>query len=471
MGLDQPTVDIERDEKGRLQCPCGNPSQARYHRQPIRAMCADRNHLSKMVLPSECDEPDGTASSTLQPSVSSFNEGAIIDPAGCEDSAHTDGISSALQSSNLPFNDVVMAEVEPALDNEPDSNAMAVDSAVPDNYLPPDPEDPRGEDQMVWVPFDENEPILEDDLPVEDWLEIQQSTLSEELEPSQNEIVDAVEHYELHSGNSLTDRLCIETLRNHGILVNPSYHWTICLECGVPKSFHRIYHHVRTAHIAATSRAARVSEAYRPLPPEGEIMEMLVFLQAHKPEPWPDVPIDPIPGMNEKTAYRCLHSECSAVYGSSKSCRIHWGQAHREARKLDPICTPIPVHPLGGFRSQRQFLELTQFSSDQVDDFILQEILGHADKQGLGVPSTIYNVSGNVRDSSLLFTQLRWNAILDKVLLPPLRSTTVPPSKGRDEGPYQIILLSTRMYYKHTMSKTSTVSTITLRWIHSSNPE
>ncbi|KAK7434938.1 hypothetical protein VKT23_009679 [Stygiomarasmius scandens] len=263
--------------------------------------------------------------------------------------------------------------------------------------------------------------------------------------------------------DSSSRALAIQILESLHIIVDPHWKWAICISCGVPFHWATIYDHIRKIHISKTSRVSKFAQISAEIPSESDVLESLLALDADKFLPFPDEPIEAVPGMDQEEAFKCGEDGCNHIRGSKKSLGNHYRSNHSSVPVKKRKVIAVPVHPLRGFRLNRQFIEILPHSAHPGGENV-KEILAHAKEHKLGIPSFQYSSPSNKADLNPVFAQFHWNIVLEDVYIPYLRASVQAPDEDAEPIYYRFREIS-RTYYEKVMYSLDRIDTTTRRWI------
>ncbi|KIK52457.1 hypothetical protein GYMLUDRAFT_965920 [Collybiopsis luxurians FD-317 M1] len=514
---------VQRDpDSGQLVCPCGNEGHNRYNKNVMFRICQLEFHPDG-ALSSDFDEPDEqlrvdpVSKNPVHPDlydaakrVKTKKRGPVkrmvpppsdgqVDPGVSSPSSTPKSPSGpedvdidvplGLTDPSLPSGSGVVAESSPS--PAPPRADQDVDMDVPDGTdvpsFPPDfdlpsptafrPASPQvdvdmtdvgGEADFDKLGRDDGQDWIAPDDPHEsedegdDWLGVSDPDSCPVADVDDDELVEA--HRPLPD---VTVQSSEDFLAEFGLLVDPTWHQTICLDCQRPVGWKSARRHVQQQHRSKSSRAERMAGAFRDLPKEDAFLEHLISLEANSPIPWPNEPIAPVPGLEVKVAYRCDFAGCGMVRGSKNSIRVHISQA-RHSWVTRTSFSSIHVHPLGGFYGSRQFVEISDPDEDQDDDIVLKSVMDFCKSKGLGEAPNRFKSSRELESSEMneLYRLFRWYEVLDDVEYAALRSAASSPRDAGDPGELRIRIAGNE-YYHHVTGHLDRLSVTTRRWIRS----
>ncbi|KAJ4478861.1 hypothetical protein C8J55DRAFT_561224 [Lentinula edodes] len=253
------------------------------------------------------------------------------------------------------------------------------------------------------------------------------------------------------------------SLARFNITVEPVYNLTICTECNKPTKYEHVHAHQWQKHYKGLNLPPELR-----LPRKLEILTYLVILGADNPRPVPSKPIAPIEGIEIANGYKCTLSGChDAIFGSSRSLRRHQLESHPEVPVGDRISVRIPCQPLSVFRKDLRYVELipeVRFTSS-----VLRSIVEAAENCHLLQHSDIFTVASNEREKNGVFAQSRWDELLQGVNITSL-TRSISTHERETYTSFKRLCTVAREYYEEVSKRLPKLPVLVRRYIASSNP-
>jgi hypothetical protein len=249
-------------------------------------------------------------------------------------------------------------------------------------------------------------------------------------------------------------------LLNHGIYVDPTYNWIVCIDCGDRFILTDIHGHRRTRHPP--------HEMLHKLPDRVELETMLVEVNGHCPKDPPRHAIPQIQGLNVVDVLRCGIEGCGKIVYDKKALSKHYLGLHPDIPTKQRSYSPAKAHPMSSFRNRRQYVEVLE-AKDPANDERLQSVLDRFAELGVGKASSVFQANENHRSRTPFVVATNWDVPLNGVNLKLLRRTVRPPDCRTERRLQQI----SRTYYMHIgdILRSQDIATMTLRYIHSADPQ
>jgi hypothetical protein len=245
-----------------------------------------------------------------------------------------------------------------------------------------------------------------------------------------------------------------------GILVDPTYNLTICIDCGVAIPWRHAHGHQRRTHKSSKSS----------LPDKSIVLETLRMLGAHTTNNLPRTAVRAIDGMRIiPNLIKCEIVGCTDnhhLFSSKRRFNEHCLVAHSKTPLRYRIHKRTIGHQMGTFRGEKLYFEVEEVDICAGVD-ALQDILDHAQRCGLFAQKTMYVRPTNLRPRGALLAQTNWEHCIENVDLKTLRHTVSKPDKEEPEFVYLVTL--TQQYYKDVAANLGKLSTLTLRAIMSTS--
>ncbi|KAJ3845838.1 hypothetical protein EV368DRAFT_90009 [Lentinula lateritia] len=415
-------VRVHRRSDGKIPCPCGHESHARYSFKKLTALNKQLPHPG----PEASEWPDHPLDTTTNHLPAPLSSSPI--PA----SLHIE--HTARSSSHKPQRSSQQhSPRQDTLSPPPNSPGSALETRHGSDMAQERSEgllnvndSVEGLDLGTGVEIEVNEDVeMRNDVEelVEDGDSTGDEALSEEGELSDE---DAQQTDDSVAIDSVSRQDAINSLARFNTVVEPTYHLVICTECAIP------------------------------LPPElklpsGAQFRSLIFtLDADKPI---DVPVGPIPriqGVQIVQGMRCAISGCvGAVFGVSKGksrpLQRHQLRDHPEVAIADRRSVVVLSHPLSNSRKDRRFVEVLPTTCSASPS--LQHIEKAADSCSLLEHEQVFTVASNEREKNAVFAQSRWDEVLNGVSLS-LLMATISSSKRDAFASFKRLKLIARQYYR-----------------------
>ena len=251
----------------------------------------------------------------------------------------------------------------------------------------------------------------------------------------------------------------------HGLDVNPTYRWIICVDCKQRIQFHNTYRHCRSKH---PSRS-RVTDTF-PLRPELE--RLLVILRADDPLPPPTTPIPKIPSLCVVDGMRCMVGSCNQVFSEVKRLREHCRLKHPDSTGHRSAYTRVKAHPTSLDLVNRRFIEILAQNDPSANNTALSTILNKFKELTTGRRPTTFQRTTNARIRTPFVAKTNWDHPLVGVELASVRSTVAPPDTKTEAHLVRLKSLI-RDYYLMVGEalRELQISHLTLRHIRSADPK
>ncbi|KAF8549160.1 hypothetical protein OG21DRAFT_627578 [Imleria badia] len=400
------TTEICRDgPSGKLPCPCGDPSHARFNFQKIYALCRKNNHPND---PDAFPDVEVPSSDTLS-SISSPVHAPL---------AHFEPIDvDEPPISEIPLYTTQFQEPRSGCTPQP---AMDIDVSVvhPPTSTDMDPS-----------------PLSHDDMEVD-------------LTPCAAPM--DLSHLPLDPSTS-------DKLLSWGIRVDPTFKLTICLPCSSPINHLHAHAHLLDYH--------KMPAALRPLfPSKDELEKMLISLNAHRIQSVFPGPILPIPGLTIVDAIKCNIPGCQSlvVFSDKRRFNEHCQRDHSDVLSAHRVGSSVKAHFLGKFRAVRQMVEV---NNDLVPSPqpLIDDVEKYLSSVQLYSTTDAFHPSSNQRAKGTLFAQVAWDELLVGVNIRDLRKTIASPSTT--DAAYYRLVRAVEHYYASISPLISSLPILTARAI------
>ncbi|KAF5358860.1 hypothetical protein D9757_012683 [Collybiopsis confluens] len=470
--------------ENQLSCPCGKAEHNVYNKNLMKRICALNPH-PPVPLPQGLAEPDERLRVDPTTGVAIYPEWypKVQVSQRLTDTQLVEGSSFHTHTSDGDeVNQDGVVVDRPSVEHQPsatDPTAITVSSSYDpsltsdfmDTDIPTISDDPATTTSPLPDSFMEsvsnNVPLAEDDSDEEsnDWMDCN------DREDDKNDVemseADTVADFQ-RSLPDITPLYSLDFLHEYGITVDPHFHQTICYQCEKPVLWSSVYSHVKKFHHSKSAVFERAAGTFKPLPSEDLFVESLLTLRANESVPWPDHAIDQVTGLAVREAFRCNFPGCGMIRGTKGSIKGHFREnphpwSTHSRRPTPPSYTEIFVHPLNGFRGQRQFVECIPTSIRSDDDHALDLILNICKSKGLGRPPAKFAPREGWHSSEMndLYTQFRWHEILNGVEFALLYQST---GDVRTEAEKRIRIAG-QDYYSESVKGFEKASVLTRRWI------
>ncbi|GAW09724.1 dna partial [Lentinula edodes] len=455
-------VRVHRRSDGKIPCPCGLESHARYSFKKLTALNKQLPHpgpeasewsdhpLNSRANPSPApplSSPIPTSTDIEQTTSSSSHEPQ------CSSQQHSPGQDTL---SPPPNSSGSALEVRHGSD-------MAQEGSEGVHHVDDDVE---GLDLGYRSGIEVHEDVEMRDRVgeiVEDGDTTGDEGLSEEGEPSDE---DAQQTDDSMAIDSVSRQDAINSLARFNTLVEPAYHLVVCTECAIPVRMDDMYIHQKTRHFQSLHLPPELK-----LPSRAQFRSLVVALDADKPLDVPVGPILRIQGVQIVQGMRCAISGCvGAVFGVSKGIsrplQRHQLRDHPEVAIADRRSVVVPSHPLSNSRKDRRFVEVLPTTSST--SCSLRHIEKVANSCSLLEHEQVFTLASNEREKNAVFAQSRWDEVLDGVNLTSLMAT-ISSSKRDAYVSFKRLKAVAREYYKEVTERLSTLPVLTRRYILSSS--
>lgn len=297
-------------------------------------------------------------------------------------------------------------------------------------------------------------------------------TIPEEEQLSLAEIDDLVFHY--HPISETPELEAQSFLRNWHIIVDSTFHQTICLQCEKPVIWAHVLAHV-SHHRNQNYSALRAIGDVAPVPSKDDFLSRLISLGADKPKPWPTQPIAPIDGLNHTPAARCNFPLCSFIT-HGKTEKLTRENIRRHTKDKHPMTLPsftnILTHHLKGFRgsSAVQYVEIIPPKTLYDSNHSLQALIRHCATRGLGATPDSFKSDSQLKANAMnvIYSQLNWYKIIEDVSFPLVFQSASTPNMTSPV--YESVIWSVGpQYYAAVVEELDTLSVLTRRWLRSPN--
>ncbi len=450
MKFERPQISLVRKDSI-LHCPCGNKAHDRYHSRAMVKICGLNPHPVGDVGP-ECDEPDERLR------VRRFTDTPVhdVDEREADSTGERTG-DEILRSTGSTSGDVEMTGFEdtegdddiemldPEIQREQDSGGVDVLRFVGDLSTAVDDVYSEKEKEKDWVDeLEEDEDGPDDngrigDGKILDWL-------SDQLSESEKEASE-----------------CLESLH---LYVVPGLCWVVCIQCSCRLQFEDVWGHLHDARYTQETRKARTQKSQMTIPSKEMIEDFLIQLGADDPGAIPDVPIPPIEGLEKKKAWKCGYEGCEMIRGTPESMRKHW---------LDHCVGPkvqshsLWIHPLKGFRKNKQFVRIIYNGEPEVNNRALDAIMRLVEERKKDELKSTFESDGEKRsqERNMVYLRFGWYDMFeDGTEFKAVRRSAVPIAES-DEA-YELVISDAGIkYYAAVCESLERVSRTTRRWINS----
>ncbi|KAJ3888613.1 hypothetical protein GG344DRAFT_79608 [Lentinula edodes] len=456
-------VKVSRRADGKLPCPCGSETHARYSFKKLTSLTRLLRHPGAQESPHpdhgidvsiSANDPFSSTRVVSSKSIASQPLDSTLHSPVLH-SSYTTATTTIPQDEDFPSAmDVEAVEevpLEPTVCQTSGVNEDAGGQSVNRRVVESGSVDNGQEAQSSIKGFEEDallsdeDPDFEDDYPQEP---------DEAVEDSM----------ELGSDvGSIPPSTARASLARFNISVEPVYNLTICTECNKPTRYEHVHAHQWQKHYKGLSLPPELR-----LPRKLEIHSYLVILGADNPRPVPSKPIAPIQGIEIANGYKCVLSGChDAIFGSSRSLRRHHLESHPEVQVGDRASVRIPCQPLSVFRKDLRYVELipeVRFTSS-----VLRSIVEAADNCNLLQHSDIFTVASNEREKNGVFAQSRWDELLQGVNITSL-TRSISTHERETYPSFKRLCTVAREYYEEVSKRLPKLPVLVRRYIASSNP-
>jgi len=434
---------VHRDPStSKFPCPCGAPEHSRFSSLKVHLLCRQNPHpADPHAYPDSDDEsaPSLAVENTRRPN-------HLLPPSDLIDVDMHDDAPTADLSDPPHFPATDLRVVEPlatySQPNRPLDQSKSLSASV---TLPQSPT--AMEFDRIGVTGD-----------------VVAVSISNELTPDllQPEIVN--NSGDSHHTSVSTAAEARILLKANGIDVEPQFRLTICIDCAECIYFDHIFGHRRSQHCENRKQFSKLGA-------KESLTQALEALDAHEPLSIPSYPIPPIRILPLLTAYRCGVEGCQErkIFSSTKLVYEHCAVAHMDIPARRRPFISLPAQRLGKFRGTVKLIEVIPPPDDCPGDAI-SEIIRHFNHTVAAKPAT-FQLSKNIRGKSEFLAKTRWDIVLQDVDLRKIRAAVRVPD---DVGEPLFVRLKglVRKYYHGIASGLDrNVSTLTLRHIHSADPE
>jgi hypothetical protein len=270
--------------------------------------------------------------------------------------------------------------------------------------------------------------------------------------------VQSVEQLEDHKPNRAF-------LHERGIFVDNRFHLTICIDCTACFGCGDIYGHRRSRH-------CHTQADFDFLGRKEVVVDNLKSLGADRPYPLPSLLTQPIPILPVITAYRCGAPNCTdgRIFHSPKKVSEHCLHAHPDIPPRRRSHVSLQAQRIGQFRGRIHHIEVIHSSLQNVHPK-MEDVLNYSKALGVGVKSETYQSASNVRAKNEFLSTTQWDSILRDVKLCQLRLAIGPPNLSSEPTLARLPQIVRNYYHNIAQRLESTLSTLTLRYIHSQDPE
>ncbi|KAF5343382.1 hypothetical protein D9758_015611 [Tetrapyrgos nigripes] len=445
--LDNETKHCERKD-GLLQCPCGDTEHSKYNRNVFEHVLGTSPHDSLDLTEERFREPFPEWEwdpDLLEYVVNDSHSQQLRARAHNEDYPMEDAEELSIQHEAQEV-DTEMEGVEETggLEDDLYDDNMGGSEGLRDDSDRHEVEDAgqrgEGEEADGIEGGDEGDEEADgseggdseddiDDYWVSEWKDLEAEG------PVTDEVLDnLLTRYSLNSSSAPSPQCAIETLRKVDVVVDPTWRWSICISCGHPVHWVRIYQN----HIRRHLVISRLGNTPDNTPSESEIFKCLIVLNAHQYTPFPTLTaIEPVPGMEQRAAFQCGYPGCNGI---------------RSTR----------------FRGDQQFIPIIPPQTPPPANHILRDIIKKAEELKLGIPSETYSAPSNSVNLNPIFAQLHWHLILEAVNISLLRKSAATPDPETEQA-YCRIKETSQLYYQKVMLSLDALDTTTRRWIRTSS--
>ncbi|KAF8830860.1 hypothetical protein HHX47_DHR2000766 [Lentinula edodes] len=447
-------VRVHRRSDGKIPCPCGLESHARYSFKKLTALNKQLPHPG----PEASEWSDHPLNSRANPSPAPPSSSPI------PTSPYVEHITSS--SSHEPQRTSQQhSPGQDTLSPPPNSSGSALETRQGSDMAEEGSEgvhhvddNVEGLDLGCRAGIEVHEDVEMRDRVgelVEDGDSTGDEGLSEEGEPSDEEAQQTDDSMAI---DCVSRQDAINSLARFNTLVEPAYHLVVCTECAIPVRMDDMYTHQKTKHFQSFHLPPELK-----LPSRAQFRSLVVALDADKPVDVPGGPIPRIQGVQIVQGLKCAISDCvGAVFGvsqgKSRPLQRHQLRDHPEVAIADRRSFVVPSHPLSNSRKDRRFVEVFPTTSSTAP--CLQHIVKAADSCNLLEHEQVFTVASNEREKNAVFAQSRWDEVLNGVNLSLLMATI--SSSKRDAFPsFKRLKLIAREYYKEVTERLPTLPVLT----------
>ncbi|KAJ3870944.1 hypothetical protein F5051DRAFT_446885 [Lentinula edodes] len=452
-------VRVHRRSDGKIPCPCGLESHARYSFKKLTALNKQTPHPGPETSewadhPIDVDTGHQPHQPSSLPTTTAPDHGRTTESLTCETSTGQDPLSSPPNLSQFHSDDPNDTAIvgNRSEEHAADLGGNGVDAGDEAKVI----EDVEMQEERGMLEEDCDSP---DDLGLSDE-EDERSEDEAEQQPDDSMAIDSL------PTSSLSPQQALYALARFNTLVEPVYHLVICTECAIPVRLDEIYTHQKTRHFKGLTLPPELR-----LPTNAEFQSLLTAVNADKAVPVPVGPIPRIRGVGIVQGLKCTIGGCvGAVFGltegKSRSLRRHQLREHAQVAIADRSSIQVLCHPLSASRKDRKFVEVLPISvtsSPSVE--IIQKA---ADSCNLLEHSKVFTVASNEREKNAVFAQSRWDEVLEGVNLSSLMAT-VSTSNRETFSHFKRLKSISREYYKDVGERLPTLPVLTRRYLLSSS--
>ncbi|KAJ3879204.1 hypothetical protein F5051DRAFT_438943 [Lentinula edodes] len=455
-------VRVHRRGDGKIPCPCGDESHARYSFKKLTALNKQLPHpgpeaseWSDHPLDTTANPPPPPPSSSPIPASPHIEHAASF-------SSHDPQRSSQQHSP-----------AEATLSPPPNLPGFALETPQGSDMSQEGSEGvPRIDDNVerldlgTGVEIEVNEDIeMRDGVGelVEDGDSTGDEGSSEEEELSDD---DAQQTDDSMAIDGVPRQDATNSLARFNTLVEPAYRLVVCMECAIPVRMDDMHTHQKTKHFKNLHLPQELK-----LPSRAEFRSLAVALDADKPIAVPIGPIPRIRGVQIVQGLKCAILGCvGAVFGvsqgKSRPLQRHQLRDHPEVAIADRRSVAVSCHPLSSSRKDRRFIEvLSSTNSSSRSQHHIEEA---AYSCSLLEHEQVFTVASNDREKNAVFAQSRWDEVLDGVNLTSLMAT-ISSSKRDAFLSFKRLKAMTREYYKEVTERLPMLPVLTRRYLLSSS--
>ncbi|KAL0060144.1 hypothetical protein AAF712_013070 [Marasmius tenuissimus] len=459
---------VTRDKVTQLiPCPCGSPIHARCNFMLLYKLCGIHPHPA----PDENPFPEKPRASSIpnqrpnrpKPDLPHSLAPGIVDPSGsCSEFYNPLPATTSNDAENAVLQDVSPSwntGDEAGTSNSSAFNvveAMDVDGPVGGNVSSISGQAPEN---------DNNIPPRQSGIQVE---EVDNDGNDDEDYYSEDE-EDAVDHEAMvvdDTDSGPTEFAKLQSslfLSQYNVHVDPTFHLTICTECRKPVSHSCIHSHQRDHHFSSRT----IPKELR-LPSPDIIHHHLKVLGADHPQKLPSRPIPPLQGVDTFKGYKCMTEGCGAVKRAWSTLKEHLRKGHPSVPVARRSHIGVDCQPSGGYRGILTYVEVR--SIVPLVTAARQQMQALADDCDLLNPSDTFNVSDNAREKNPVFSQTKWDEILNGVNMGVLMRAALKPDTSTEPTLERLRLLL-RSHYEDIVELIPSLPILTRRYLLSYNPD